>query len=97
MKTAYLETWTEMGFGQRSDGCSIHLTPEDYKKYVKKYWDGMPDKVQEEYERPDSNLKEVVLSNSLFKKVVKSEKFGIRLFQSDFEELKTKNEILFKG
>ena len=34
MKTAFLDTWTESesGWGQRSDGCSIHLSKEEYKK-----------------------------------------------------------------
>lgn len=99
-KTAFLETWTESesGWGQRPDGCSIHLTKEDYKKYVDKYWAGMPNSVPDEYERPDSNLREIVLSEKLFKELKsKKSKNGIRLWQTQFRELKEKNEILFKN
>ena len=97
MNTAFLDTWTESesGWGQRSDGCSIHLSKEHYKQYVEEYWDSMPDSVPDEYERPDSNLREVVISKNLFNKLSKS-KNGIRIYNTDFRELKTKNEILFK-
>ena len=96
IKTAFLDTWTESeaGWGQRSDGCSIHLSKEDYKTYVKKYWDSMPDVAPDEYERPDGGLREVVLSNTLYKRLKKT-KFGMRLWQSELRELKEKKEILF--
>lgn len=97
MKTAFLDTWTESerGWGQRPDGCTIHLSKEDYKAYVKEYWDRMPNTVQDEYSRPDNNVREVVLSDSLQEKLNKS-KNGICLWQTQFRELKEKNEILFK-
>lgn len=96
MKTAYLDTWTESeaGWGQKSDGCSIHLSKEDYEKYVKAYWDSMPDSVPECYERPDKNLREVVVSESLFKKI-NNHPTGIRLWQKEYRELKESKEILF--
>lgn len=96
MKTAFLETWTESesGWGQKPDGCSIHLSKEDYKQYVKEYWDSMPDAVPECYERPDNGLREVVVSKKLYKEIEKS-KNGIRLWQSELRELKEKKEILF--
>jgi len=98
MKTAFLETWTETerGWGQRDDGCSIHLTKEDYEKYVKEYWAGMPKEVPDEYERPDGNLREVVVSEKIFKKLKKLKSNGFRYWKSEFRELKEKNEILFK-
>lgn len=96
MKTAFLDTWTESesGWGQRSDGCSIHTSKEDYKQYVKEYWDTMPDATPECYERPDSNLREIVVSDSLYKKINKGKK-GLRLWQSEYRELKESKEILF--
>lgn len=97
MKTAILDTWTESesGWGQKPDGCSVHLNREDYKKYVKKYWDSMPDSVPGCYERPDGGLREIVVSDELFKKIEESNG-GIRLWQSELKALKEKNEILFK-
>ena len=98
IRTAFLETWTESeaGWGSRSDGATIHLTREDYKKYIERYWSKMPDKTPSEYVRNDSNLKEVVISESLYKKVKKSED-GIRLWDFEVDKLKENNEILYKG
>jgi hypothetical protein len=97
MKTAFLDTWTESerGWGQRSDGCTIHLSKEDYKDYVENYWAGMPKEVPDEYSRPDNNLREVAISDKLYEQVKKS-KNGICLWQTEFRESKDKNEILFK-
>lgn len=97
MKTAFLDTWTESesGWGQKPDGGSIHLNEEEYRKYVKNYWDSMPDSVPGCYERPDGNLREIVVSDELLKKLEESNG-GIRLWNSELKELKEKNEILFK-
>ena len=98
MNKAYLDTWTESerGWGQRPDGCTIHLSEEDYKTYVADYWSTMPDTVQDEYSRPDGGLREVTISDELLEQLKKS-KNGIRLWQSDFREKKESNDILFKG
>ena len=39
MKKVYLQHWeeSERGWGIRPDGCSLHLTLEDRKKYIEKY------------------------------------------------------------
>jgi len=99
INTAFLDTWTESesGWGQRDDGGSIHLTKEDYKKYVEDYWSTMPKEVPHEYVRPDNNLREIVISDKLFKQLKKSKKSGIRLWKSELRDLKEKNEILFKN
>lgn len=58
MKVFY-ETWTESesGWGQRPDGCSLHVSKEERNKYVKEYWSEMPDETPVEYSRPDDNGK----------------------------------------
>ena len=91
-------TWTESeaGWGQRPDGCSIHLQKEDVDVYVKEYWDTMPKEVPDEYSRPDSNAREVVVSDKLYKEIKKT-KNGLRLWQSELREKKEKDEILFKN
>ena len=97
MNIALLETWTESerGWGSRNDGCTLHLTKEDYKKYVEEYWKTMPDKVPDEYSRPDGNLKAVVISDDLLKSLNESKKFGICLWQSEFREKKNSKEIMY--
>lgn len=97
MKKAVLETWTESeaGWGQNSDGCSIHFTKEDCKNYIETYWKSMPKSTPSVYERPDSNVREVMISDKLFKRIENSDN-GIRLWQSEFNSLKESNEILFK-
>ncbi len=97
MNNAILDTWTESerGWGQRPDGCTIHLTEKDYKEYVKAYWAKMPDTVQDEYSRPDNRLRNIVISDVLFENLSKSEN-GICLWQSEFNKLKESSEILFK-
>ncbi len=95
---AFLDSWTESesGWGQRSDGYSMHLTEKDYTKYVEDYWSTMPDKTPHEYVRPDGCLKEVVISDKLFKQLKKA-KGNMRLWDSEVHKLKKDNEILFKG
>lgn len=98
MKSAFLETWTEseQGWGQKPDGGSLHLTKTDYENYVKDFWKDKPNSAPSIYERPDSNLREIVVSDALFN-TIKESKYGIRLWQSELKELKAKNEILFKN
>lgn len=97
MNEAILLNWieSERGWGQRSDGCSIHLTEEDAKAFVKEYNEDLPEEVPDEYSRPDSGPQKVVISDKLYEKLTDSDN-GIRLWQSEFRDNKDKNEILFK-
>jgi hypothetical protein len=40
MATVVMQRWyeSERGWGQRPDGCSLHLTEQDRAAYCKKYW-----------------------------------------------------------
>lgn len=51
----YYETWTESerGWGCRPDGCSLHISKDEYDRYVDSYWKKMPDEPPDEYSRPD--------------------------------------------
>lgn len=53
--TVVVQKWeeSEAGWGQRPDGCSLHLSEEDRAAYVKAYWDRMPSSAPSEYSRPD--------------------------------------------
>ena len=44
-------TWyeSERGWGTRPDGHSYHLSENDYHEYYKKYCDGLPAEVPDEY------------------------------------------------
>lgn len=57
--TVVIQTWmeSERGWGVRPDGYSLHRTNADLEAYVKKYWDGMPDKAPAEYSRPAGDPK----------------------------------------
>lgn len=93
-----LETWTESeaGWGQRPDGYSIHLSKEDYKKFVENHWKFLKELYGEstphEYDRPDNNLEVVKVSYKFFKKIEKS-KFGIRLWREEFKKLEKEGQI----
>ena len=43
---------SERGWGTRPDGFSIHPDADDYRTFLKAYWDRMPDSPPDEYERP---------------------------------------------
>lgn len=43
---------SERGWGTRPDGVSLHKSKADCDAYVKKYWEGMPDRAPDEYSRP---------------------------------------------
>jgi len=82
-KVAVIDTWTEYEFGQRPDGVSIHLTREDYEKYVKEH---MKDRdpsgpTPEYYTNPNKNLKVVHISDDFYEEV-KSSDGGLRLVGS---------------
>lgn len=93
---AYLITWTEseQGWGVRPDGASLHLTQDDAKQYLKEYWDNMPGKVPAEYSRNDSGTgKLVTVGLDLHKQLNLSKKHGIRLWQVDLRDARTKGNI----
>lgn len=77
------ETWTESerGWGTRPDGVSLHLKEEDCKEYIKDYWNTMPDEIQDEYSRPDGNLRSVCVSDEIYEDICNS-KNGIRLWKN---------------
>ena len=84
-----LEEWTEseLGWGTRPDGASLHKNIESYKIFVKEYWDGMPKEVPNEYSRPNNSPIEVYVDKETFDKVQKS-KNGIWILQGSYYELK---------
>lgn len=88
MQKLICQEWeeSERGWGTRPDGCSLHLTEEDRKTFIKAYWDSMPETPPSEYSRPVSCYCEVDVDETAydFEKLV--EKHGIRLHEGDFRE-----------
>jgi len=77
---------SERGWGTRPDGCSLHLTEDDLRRYVETYWAGMPDEVPEEYSKPTGNPYPLQVTQVMYKRIEKGE-YGIRLWQWEMREL----------
>ena len=75
----------ERGWGSRPDGCSLHLTAEDYREFLAKYWNGMPDETPDEYSAPAGELETVTVSQALYDKIAAKE-HGLRIW--NFAETK---------
>jgi len=96
-RTAIIQEWleSERGWGQRPDGCSVHLSREDLGTYVEEYWASMPKEVPSEYSRPcgDAYLAQVdVHTYKQLRKNNKQEKYGLRLWELEFRKLQKKWE-----
>lgn len=92
MEKVYLYAWTEYerGWGNRPDGASLHLTIEDGKKFVKDYWDSMPDEVQDEYSAPNQDIPiQVMVSEEVFKTITPNN----RLWRSELNDYLTSGDI----
>lgn len=73
---------SEMGWGTRPDGFSIHLTEKDYRVFEKSYWDEMPKEVPHEYSRPAGSPTKVRVGRDLYNKIKKTKK-GMRLYNEN--------------
>lgn len=62
---------SERGWGTRPDGCSLHLTEEDRKKFLEEYWARQPKggEVPDEYSRPDGTPYKAQIDRETFEKV----------------------------
>ncbi len=80
LKNILLVEWeeSERDWGTRPDGYSLHLTSTDADKYIKNYWDNMPDETPDEYSRPIGS-KLVLVSGNLYSHIEKRE-YGLRIF-----------------
>lgn len=67
---------SEIGWGTRPDGYSLHLSKESLKSYIKEYWDSMPDETPEEYSRPNGSPYWCEVDTETLKKVSIAEKAG---------------------
>jgi len=95
MKKVYLQYWeeSERGWGVRPDGCSLHLTLEEHKKYVNKIYEGRDthSEVPYEYDRICGEPLEVLIKDNLFNEI----KDGtLRLWQYELGNLIKLEELV---
>ena len=94
MKKVYLQYWeeSERGWGVRPDGCSLHLTMEEQKKYIESIQESrMNDKeVPYEYDRVVGDPFEVMIKDDLYDEV----KNSLRLYQHQMNNLIKLEEII---
>ncbi|PIN75387.1 hypothetical protein COV18_04325 [Candidatus Woesearchaeota archaeon CG10_big_fil_rev_8_21_14_0_10_37_12] len=74
---------SEEDWGVRPDGSSLHLSQNDYHRYIKEYWRKMPDDVPCEYSRPAGSLCEAQVTDSLYQRILDKSReypYGLRVF-----------------
>lgn len=81
MKIVFRVDWleSEFGFGTRPDGYSLHLTEEDSKAFIEEYWATMPEKVPDEYSRPNCPAYKFEVNDKVYNKI-KQSKNGVRIY-----------------
>ncbi len=87
---------SERGWGTRPDGCSLHLDEQDYKTFLKEYWDSMPEEVPDEYSRPAGRPVKAYVYPGLYLKIEESKK-GLRFWQFQERELVAKKELVYSN
>lgn len=70
-RTVVCQKWeeSESGWGTRPDGYSLHLSDGLRVKFIKDYWDKMPNYVPDEYSRPDGTPYLVDIDEETYKKI----------------------------
>jgi len=83
---AICQKWEEIevGWGDRPDGFSLHLSMEGLKIYVQNYWDGMPDRRPAEYSAPCGTPYEVQVSDTVVRQIQEAGD-GLRFSQHMYE------------
>ena len=73
---------SERGWGVRPDGFSLHLSHDGLRKYIKEYWDGMPDEAPDEYSRPSGTPYEVGVAEEVVVKIERNG--GLRYYSNQY-------------
>ena len=89
---------SEAGWGQRPDGCSLHLTEEDHAAYVKDYWAEEKKRnpggqTPDEYSYPNTRTFIALVDWETYK-AVRDSKNGVRKGQSYKVVKATKNDLI---
>ena len=99
MHPVILVEWTESerGWGQRSDGVSLHLSTEAAQAYVDNYWAEEKKRnpsgdVPYEYVRPERARIMVSVDDDLFE-LIRENECGLRLWNRRYRDLHTSGSI----
>lgn len=68
---------SELGWGVRPDGYSLHLTQEQAKRFAKEYWSTMPRDVPSEYSRESGSPYKTLVNNKTYEEITTS-RYGVR-------------------
>jgi hypothetical protein len=82
----------ERGWGDRPDGYSLHTNPDAVTRYIKGYWDGMPDAPPPEYSQPIGEPFLTRVDIPTYASILGSES-GIRDYSSEYDRIDP-NEFL---
>ena len=87
---------SERGWGTRPDGCSLHLTKEDYSRFLKDYWKEMPREVPDEYSRPAGEPVEAFASRRLYLRIKNSKtKYGLWIIPDEQRNLEKSKDLKY--
>jgi len=86
--TAVYVSWTESerGWGMRPDGCSIHLSMDEWRRYLKEWTAKQPKEVPAEYTAPSTPHPIDISDKKLITKL--KEKKSLRFWNGDETEVK---------
>jgi len=72
MKTVVVQKWeeSELGWGSRPDGYTIHQSEQHRIDFIKSYWDSMPPSPPNEYSRPYGSSYLIDISVEDYKELV---------------------------
>jgi hypothetical protein len=97
MNKVLLQFWeeSERGWGIRSCGCSIHLTPFDRNQYINSIYEGRSNNfIPSEYDRIMGNSMDAFISDVMFSRV--KLKGSIRIYEHELNNLMSMAEIIIK-
>ena len=95
MKKVFLQYWeeSERGWGVRPDGCSIHLSLEEHKKYVNSIYNERKTHTQVpyEYDRPVGESLSIMIKDDLYENIKNG---SLRLMEYEMNNLIKLEEII---
>ena len=74
------------------DGVSLHPDEESVQRFIRTYWDGMPDRLPPKYSRPGGQMYPLGVSEAVMEAVLKSGE-GIRFIEVDFPGKEGDNQL----
>jgi len=92
MKRVFLQYWeeSERGWGVRPDGCSLHLTMGEHKKYIEKIYESRDSRnIPDEYDRTVGEVIDVFVKDDLYDAI----KGSLRLWKHELNNLLKLEEI----